>query len=224
MDFNLLSCHINFVYMRNDGLSLIIIIEDIITIIIIYIKTIIIHHPASSHCWLTLLFVIEDWNSDIEALSLSIYTSINSKEIDQKKKTRKCLKIANKHNIHCLFAEALSIISEIIIICKIVTIITSIEKSTRILIQNGNMTKTGWTMKSSITNMVSFRKIWFANFPQWHWTTLLQIFDEDWKIFFSGKDWVFYFNFVFLKARSQPRSTLGRFHKPNMPTRKGVTG
>ena len=217
MEFNLLSCCINFVYMRNDGLSLIIIIEDIITIIIITIKTII-HNLASSHCWLTLLFVIEDWNSDIEALSLSIYTSINSKEIDQKKKTRKCLKIANKHNIHCLFAEALSIISEIIIICKIVTIITSIEKSTRILIQNGNMTKTGWTMKSSITNMVSFRKIWFANFPQWHWTTLLQIFEEDWKIFFSGSILISYSS----KARSQARSTYERFHKPNPPTRRGL--
>ena len=100
MEFNLLSCYINFVYMRNDWLSLIIIIEDA-TIIIITIKTII-HNLASSHCWLTLLFVIEDWNSDIEALSLSIYTSINSKEIDQKKKPRKRLKIATKKT-HSLF-------------------------------------------------------------------------------------------------------------------------
>ena len=188
MEFNLLSCYINFVYMRNDWLSLIIIIEDV-TIIIITIKTII-HHPALSHCWLTLLFVIEDWNSDIEALSFSIYTSINSKEIDQKKKLRKCLKIANKHNIHCflpmIFISAQHILD--IIISKNVTIITSIKNSARILIQNGSMTKTGWTMKSSITNMVSFPNIWFANFPQWHWTwtTLLQIFEEDWIFFFSG--------------------------------------
>ena len=56
MEFNLLSCCINFVYMRNDWLSLIIIIEDV-TIIIITIKTII-HNLASSHCWLTFYLLL----------------------------------------------------------------------------------------------------------------------------------------------------------------------
>ena len=179
MEFNLLSCCINFVNMRNDGLSLIIIIEDA-TIIIITIKTII-HNLASSHCWLTLLFVIEDWNSDIEALSLSIYTSINSKEIDQKKKPRKRLKIATKKTHSLFFAGDIHQRSAHIRYYHKQKFHDHHfhKKLSKNFDSKWEYDKNWVNMKSSITNMVSFRKIWFANFPQWHWTTLLQIFEED---------------------------------------------